>query len=96
MQRVLIFTDLDGTLLDSSYSFNDALPALDLIRERAIPLIICSSKTRAEIEHYRKRLDNRHPFISENGGGFLSRRDISTPGRGSLMAMSLRTKSTRS
>ena len=82
MQRVLIFTDLDGTLLDSSYSFSDALPALDLIRERAIPLIICSSKTRAEIEHYRKRLDNRHPFISENGGGIFIPKGYFDPGPG--------------
>ena len=71
MKRVLIFTDLDGTLLDSSYSFHEALPALDLTRERGIPLIICSSKTRTEIEHYRERLDNKHPFISENGGGIF-------------------------
>lgn len=80
MQRVLIFTDLDGTLLDSAYSFNEAMPALDLIRERGIPLIICSSKTRAEIEHYRKKLDNRHPFISENGGGIFIPKGYFDPG----------------
>jgi len=34
-------------------------------------LIICSSKTREEIEYYRKKLDNQHPFISENGGGIF-------------------------
>lgn len=80
MQRVIIFTDLDGTLLDQAYSFHDALPALGLIRERAIPLVICSSKTRAEIEHYRKRLDNRHPFISENGGGIFMPKGYFDPG----------------
>jgi len=47
------------------------MPALELIRERGIPLIFCSSKTRTEIEAYRKRLDNRHPFIVENGGGIF-------------------------
>jgi mannosyl-3-phosphoglycerate phosphatase len=31
-------------------------------------VVICSSKTKSEIEHYRKRLDNRDPFIIENGG----------------------------
>lgn len=69
-RRMIIITDLDGTLLHHrTYSFEEAKPALDLIRERGIPLVICSSKTRAEIEVYRERLDNGHPFISENGGG---------------------------
>jgi mannosyl-3-phosphoglycerate phosphatase len=67
---LLIFTDLDGTLLDAkSYSFQAALPALERIRTLEVPLIIVSSKTRAEIEVYRHRLLNGHPFISENGGG---------------------------
>jgi mannosyl-3-phosphoglycerate phosphatase family protein len=70
MRKTIIFTDLDGTLLDpKTYSFKEAEPALKLIRERGVPLVLCSSKTRAEIEVYRKRLDNLHPFISENGGG---------------------------
>jgi mannosyl-3-phosphoglycerate phosphatase len=69
--RVIIFTDLDGTLLDSKYSFKKALPALKVIKEKDIPLILCSSKTRAEIEHCRRKLRNNHPFISENGGGIF-------------------------
>jgi mannosyl-3-phosphoglycerate phosphatase len=69
-RRLIIITDLDGTLLHPrTYSFEEARPALELVRQRGIPLVICSSKTRAEIEVYRKRLDNVHPFISENGGG---------------------------
>ncbi len=65
-----IFSDLDGTLLDSkTYSWKSAGPALDLIKKKAIPLILCSSKTRAEIEALRRQLDNHDPFISENGGG---------------------------
>ena len=68
----IIFTDLDGTLLDyHTYSFAPALPALEFIKDKNIPLIICSSKTRAEIEQWREELDNDHPFISENGGGIF-------------------------
>lgn len=68
-KRLVIFTDLDGTLLDAeSYSFEEALPALEEIRRRRIPLILCSSKTRAEIEFYQKKLKLNDPFISENGG----------------------------
>jgi mannosyl-3-phosphoglycerate phosphatase len=68
----LIFTDLDGTLLDyHTYSYGKALPALRYIRKKKIPLIICTSKTRAEIEVYQKKLKNRHPFIAENGGAIF-------------------------
>lgn len=70
-KRLVIFTDLDGTLLDSDYSFAKATPALSLLRKNKIPLILCSSKTRTEIEFYRKKLHNTHPFISENGGGIF-------------------------
>ena len=72
MKRPVIFTDLDGTLLDSgTYSFSAALPALMELKKRDIPLVICSSKTRVEIEHWRAKLGNGHPFISENGGGIF-------------------------
>jgi mannosyl-3-phosphoglycerate phosphatase len=72
MRRIIIITDLDGTLLHPrTYSFKEAQPALHLIRKMGIPLIFCSSKTRAEIEIYRKRLRNSHPFVTENGGGIF-------------------------
>ena len=64
----LVFTDLDGTLLDhNTYSWDAAVPAMTALRERSIPLIFVTSKTRAEVEFWRKRLDNHHPFIVENG-----------------------------
>jgi mannosyl-3-phosphoglycerate phosphatase len=66
---MVVFTDLDGTLLDgSTYSFDAALEALDALRARSIPLVVVSSKTQAEIEPVRSRLRNEHPFIVENGG----------------------------
>jgi mannosyl-3-phosphoglycerate phosphatase len=69
---VLVFTDLDGTLLDHyTYSFKPVLPALKALKEKNIPLIICTSKTRAEIEKWRLQLSNDHPFISENGGAIF-------------------------
>lgn len=67
--RLALFTDLDGTLLDAAtYRYDTARPALDRLREYAVPLIICTSKTRAEVEYLRRELDNRDPFIIENGG----------------------------
>ncbi|MEP6934456.1 MAG: HAD-IIB family hydrolase [Nitrospirota bacterium] len=69
---MVVFTDLDGTLLDSkTYSFEPAREALTELRARNIPLIVVSSKTRAEIEPIRLELRNEHPFIVENGGAFV-------------------------
>lgn len=66
---LVVFTDLDGTLLDhTSYSFEAAGPALEALASRGIPLVVCTSKTRAEIEAVRRDLRNRDPFVVENGG----------------------------
>lgn len=70
LPNLIVFTDLDGTLLDrSSYSWSPAEEALHEIQRRSIPLVFCSSKTRAEVEVLRRAMGNAHPFITENGGG---------------------------
>ncbi len=64
-----IFTDLDGTLLDhDTYSFEPARPALEALAAARVPVVLCTSKTRAETERWRAALGNAHPFIVENGG----------------------------
>lgn len=68
---LVIFTDLDGTLLDSAYSFRAALPALGSLARAAVPCVISSSKTAREIEYYRSKLQNRDPFSCENGGAIF-------------------------
>ena len=69
---LIIFTDLDGTLLDhQTYAVTPALESLNAVSASRTPLIFCSSKTREEIEVWRKKLDNTHPFISENGGAIF-------------------------
>jgi mannosyl-3-phosphoglycerate phosphatase len=75
-RKLVIFTDLDRTLLDpQTYSFESAEAALRLIRLRDIPLVLSSSKTGAEIGFYRRALENDHPFISENGGAVFIPKD---------------------
>jgi mannosyl-3-phosphoglycerate phosphatase len=70
--KLVIFSDLDGCLLDrQTYSFEPAQAALRLIKEKKIPLVLVSSKTRVEMEGYRRRLKNGHPFVSENGGAIF-------------------------
>lgn len=69
---LLVFSDLDGSLLDHhDYSFRAALPAVEALRQRGIPLIFCSSKTRAEIEALRAQLGNCDPFVVENGAAVI-------------------------
>ncbi len=68
MIKWLIFTDLDGTLLDhGDYNYEPALPVLQRIDRLQIPLIINSSKTYAEIDALRKQLHNNGAFVVENG-----------------------------
>ncbi len=67
--RLILFTDLDGALLDATtYRHDVARSALNRLREYAVPLIICTSKTKAEVEPLRREIDNHDPFIVENGG----------------------------
>lgn len=64
----LVFTDLDGSLLDHhTYSYRDAVPLLNRLEHSRIPVIPTTSKTRAEIVQLREELGNNHPFIVENG-----------------------------
>lgn len=68
MKRYLVFTDLDGSLLDHhDYNWQKATPALELLENMQIPVIINSSKTAAEIQKLRHQLNNHHPYIAENG-----------------------------
>jgi mannosyl-3-phosphoglycerate phosphatase family protein len=69
-KKLLVFTDLDGTVLDH-YSYSHALaePMLRVFMRENIPVIPVSSKTRAELEPLRVALENHHPFIVENGAG---------------------------
>ncbi len=68
----IIYTDLDGTLLDhDNYSYDAVEHTLEKLKSKDIPVVICTSKTRAEIESFRKKIGNNHPFISENGGGIF-------------------------
>lgn len=65
----IVITDLDGTLLDhQKYSYTDALPAIHLLQQSRVPLILCSSKTAAEMIHLQAELRLEAPLIVENGG----------------------------
>lgn len=70
--NLVVFTDLDGTLLDHhSYSWAAAAEALDEVQRRRVPLVFVTSKTRAEVEVIQRRMGSIQPFITENGGGIF-------------------------
>lgn len=65
-----VFTDLDGTLLDhDTYDYAPALPAIAELKRRGYPLVLTTSKTRAETARLHAALGLDSPFIFENGGG---------------------------
>lgn len=67
-KQLLIFTDLDGTLLDDTdYRFDEAADCLSELEQRGIPVIPVTSKTLEEVLVLRKRLNLKTPFIVENG-----------------------------
>ncbi|MEM8572015.1 MAG: HAD-IIB family hydrolase [Pseudomonadota bacterium] len=70
---LVVFSDLDGTLLDhKTYAFEAARPALAALQEIGSALILASSKTAREIAPIRDALGFSHcPAIAENGAGVM-------------------------
>jgi len=70
---LLVFTDLDGTLLDHhTYRWDAARPALEALGRAGALVVLCSSKTRAEMEAVQEDLGLSGPLIVENGGAVVS------------------------
>lgn len=69
---LLVFTDLDGTLLDyDGYSWAPAQEALDALRDAGVPVVFCSSKTRAEQEYHAADMGMGEALIVENGSAVV-------------------------
>ncbi len=66
--KLVVFTDLDGTLLDhETYSFKAAQPALDRLKRHEIPVVLTTSKTHSEVRGLQNELALEDPCICENG-----------------------------
>lgn len=74
MQKI-IFSDIDGTILDKNYSFSRARKALEAVRKEDIPVIFCTSKTRKEMDFWVDELGIKDPFIIENGAAIFIPKD---------------------
>lgn len=68
MHKWLVFTDLDGTLLDHhTYSYEAAEPAITQLKQQGTSIILNSSKTLAELDALASSLALTAPVIAENG-----------------------------
>ena len=64
---IWVVSDVDGTLMDHSYDLTPAKETIKLLQELFIPVILCTSKTAAEVKVIRKQLNLTDPYIVENG-----------------------------
>ena len=69
---VAVITDLDGCLLDAhTYDIGPARGVLRLLRRRGVPLVLCTSKTLAEVRALFRTLGGPHLSVVEDGGGLF-------------------------
>lgn len=80
--RLLVFSDMDGTLLDHhDYSWKAAEPALQTLKNAQIPVICNTSKTYLEVAELHQKIAIQAPFIVENGSAIYpaEKTDCQTP-----------------
>jgi len=69
---IVVYSDVDGVLQEPhKQPFVRAAAALKELVPDDTALVLCSGKTRAEIEFIQQKLDIDHPFICESGGAVL-------------------------
>ena len=71
MNKIIIFTDLDGTLLnEESFSFKQIITFIkNLLKLDNFFIFFISSKTKEEMINVRKKMNINVPLIYENGAG---------------------------
>ena len=77
--QLIVFSDLDGTLLDhESYRYEEALVWINKIRASGAPLILATSKTKSEVCQWQEILNIDCPYIVENGSAvvFSSKEEV--------------------
>src|SRR5262245_55977710 len=73
--HVVVFSDVDGVLLHPSPgSVARAGAALERLADESVSVVLCSLKTRAELEVLQQQLGLRQPFIAEAGAAVFAPR----------------------
>ena len=74
--RILISTDLDGSLLGHEhYDMTGISVQIQALSQMSIPVVFNSSKTTRECLHLQEALSLDAPFIAENGAAIVFRED---------------------
>ena len=74
--RILITTDLDGSLLGhEQYDMTGISVQIQALSQMSIPVVFNSSKTIRECVHLQEALSLDAPFIAENGSAIVFRED---------------------
>ncbi len=69
--KLVVFADLDGSLLNDKYECGEIEPIIRKLLSLDVAIVFASSKTRSEIDFYRKKWQVSDPFISENGSAIV-------------------------
>ncbi len=69
--KIIIFADLDGSLLNDKYEYDQIEPIIHQLQSINVSIVFASSKTRNEIDFYRNKWQIIDPFIIENGSAIL-------------------------
>jgi mannosyl-3-phosphoglycerate phosphatase len=82
---IVVFSCVDDDCLPDPHAVDTAATAraLKALERENVSLVLCSSKTRAELELLQRRLEIQHPFICENGAAAFVPRgyfDFDVPG----------------
>ena len=65
--KIVVFADLDGSLLNEKFEYDEIEPIIHKIISSNVSVVFASSKTRNEIDFYRRKWQIGDPFIAENG-----------------------------
>ncbi|HZA61363.1 MAG TPA: HAD-IIB family hydrolase [Nitrososphaeraceae archaeon] len=72
MTYKVIFTDIDGTLIDiNTGEYQGTIKLVCILKNNNIPVILCSAKTWSEQNKIREDIGLNEPFIVENGGALI-------------------------
>jgi mannosyl-3-phosphoglycerate phosphatase len=69
--KLIVFSDLDGTILNENYDYKEVQSAICKLISMGVSIVLASSKTKAEIEFYQRKLGINEPFIVENGSAII-------------------------
>ena len=69
--KIVVFADLDGSLLNDKYEYAEIEPIVRQLLLLGVSIVFVSSKTRSEIDYYRKKWQMNDPFITENGSAIV-------------------------